>query len=356
MSKLTGQQIADEGLDGWAYLLGGLQTRIHTKNFATGLSVVNAIGAAAEEMNHHPDLNLRYTHVDVRLTSHDERAVTDRDIRLGRAISSIAADTGVQLESSNVSRLELARGIRLRQPDRHHQPTGQVTAAVAVMITMRAFELLDALGAVLAAHEAVSVHQVTWHVDWDNPAWQDVRAAAIQAAIRKGRDYAAALGGSLCSVQPTLTEDGRRAPALRFGEPRVMALAGALSLTLSGACGLTSKSLRALTARLPGADYSASQMTYDLRRLRLNGLIRRIEHTHTYLLTPDGQRIAVFYTKLYNRLLRPLAAADQPQAPSELRRALAVIDHHVDDYMPGHDSSLRLENMTLVFRIPDPKV
>ena len=108
MSKLSGQQIAAEGLDGWAYLLGGLQTRIHTRNFATGLSVVNAIGAAAEAMNHHPDLTLRYTHVDIRLTSHDERGVTDRDIRLARAISSVAADAGVRLDSSNVSRLELA--------------------------------------------------------------------------------------------------------------------------------------------------------------------------------------------------------------------------------------------------------
>ncbi|MEV4108202.1 4a-hydroxytetrahydrobiopterin dehydratase [Nonomuraea sp. NPDC049695] len=108
MSKLTGQQIGDEGLDGWAYLLGGLQTRILTKDFATGLSVVNAIGAAAEEMNHHPDLDLRYTHVDVRLTSHDERAVTDRDIRLARVISSITAEAGAQLESSSLSRLELA--------------------------------------------------------------------------------------------------------------------------------------------------------------------------------------------------------------------------------------------------------
>jgi 4a-hydroxytetrahydrobiopterin dehydratase len=108
MSKLTGRQIADERLDGWAYLLGGLQTRIRTKDFATGLSVVNAIGAAAEEMNHHPDLTLRYTHLDVRLTSHDERAVTDRDVRLGRAISAIAAAAGVRLDSSGVSRLELA--------------------------------------------------------------------------------------------------------------------------------------------------------------------------------------------------------------------------------------------------------
>lgn len=69
------------------------------------------------------------------------------------------------------------------------------------MIAVRAFELLDTLGAVLAAHEAASVHQVTWHVDWDNPAWPDVRAAAIQAAISKGRDYATALGASLREVQ-----------------------------------------------------------------------------------------------------------------------------------------------------------
>ncbi|HZE34523.1 MAG TPA: 4a-hydroxytetrahydrobiopterin dehydratase [Actinoallomurus sp.] len=108
MTKLTGKQIADEGLDGWAYLLGGLQTRIRTRNFVTGLSVVNAIGAAAEEMNHHPDIDLRYTHVDARLTSHDEHGVTERDIRLAGTITSIAADAGVRLESANVSRLELA--------------------------------------------------------------------------------------------------------------------------------------------------------------------------------------------------------------------------------------------------------
>jgi 4a-hydroxytetrahydrobiopterin dehydratase len=108
MTKLTGQQIADEELRGWVYLLGGLQTRIDTRDFATGLSVVNAIGEAAEGMHHHPGLDLRYTHVDVRLTSHDERGVTDRDIGLARAITDIAGDAGVPLASANLSRLELA--------------------------------------------------------------------------------------------------------------------------------------------------------------------------------------------------------------------------------------------------------
>ena len=161
---------------------------------------------------------------------------------------------------------------------------------------------------------------------------RDVNGRMLQT-MRAGQDCVLASPAIERVAQPTLTEDGRRAPALRFGEPRVMALAGALSLTLAGACGLTNKSLRALTARLPGVPCTASQMTYDLRRLRLNGLIRRIEHTHTYVLTPDGQRLAIFYTKLHDRLLRPLAAADQPQAPPGLRQALAVIDRHVDDYV-----------------------
>jgi 4a-hydroxytetrahydrobiopterin dehydratase len=108
MTKLSGQQIADEALDGWVYLLGGLQTRILTPDFATGLSIVNAIGAAAEEMDHHPDLDLRYTHVDIRLSTHDVRGVTDLDIRLARTISSIAADAGLETERASVSRLELA--------------------------------------------------------------------------------------------------------------------------------------------------------------------------------------------------------------------------------------------------------
>ena len=74
-------------------------------------------------------------------------------------------------------------------------------------------------------------------------------------------------------------------------------------------------------------------MTYDLRRLRLAGLIRRIEHTNRYVLTPDGAKVAIFYTKLHNRLLRPLLAADQPQAPAELRSALRTINHQIEDYI-----------------------
>ncbi len=134
-------------------------------------------------------------------------------------------------------------------------------------------------------------------------------------------------------AHPSVDTGGRRTPALRFGDPRVMALAGALCTTLLAATGITNKSLRALMTGLLHAPYAPGQMTYDLRRLRLTGLIRRIEHTNRYALTPDGIKVAVFYTKLHNRLLRPLLAADQPQAPPELRAALRAIDQHIGAYI-----------------------
>ena len=133
-------------------------------------------------------------------------------------------------------------------------------------------------------------------------------------------------------AQPSVT-DGRRAPALRFGDPRVQALAGALAVTAHLIGGLTHKSLRPLVEALLGQPYSRSRCSYDLRRLRLKGLIVRLEHSNTYVLTDDGQRFAIFYTKVYNRVLRPLMAADQPPAPLQVRQALRILDHAVTDYI-----------------------
>jgi hypothetical protein len=134
-------------------------------------------------------------------------------------------------------------------------------------------------------------------------------------------------------------EAGYRTGALRFGDPRVMALAGALCATLHGVVGFTHRSLRAQVAALLGVAYSASQMSYDLTRLRRKGLIQRLPGRNRYVLTPDGTRFALFYTKVHDRLLVPLLAADRPPAPPALRDALAVIDHSINDYL----RSARLE-------------
>jgi hypothetical protein len=132
-------------------------------------------------------------------------------------------------------------------------------------------------------------------------------------------------------AQSTLTEAGRRSPALRFGDPRVMALLGALCVGLN-ALGFTNRSLRAQVSHLLGVTYTLNQMSYDLARLRMKGLIRRRPGTNTYDLTPDGQRVAIFYTKVHDHLLGPLIAADAPPAPLDLRRALATIERHVSSY------------------------
>jgi hypothetical protein len=70
-----------------------------------------------------------------------------------------------------------------------------------------------------------------------------------------------------------------------------MALVGALCVSIHTVAGFTNGSLRALVAGLLGVPYSVAQMTYDLRRLRLKGLVRRLEHSHTYVVTPDGIRV-----------------------------------------------------------------
>ena len=133
-------------------------------------------------------------------------------------------------------------------------------------------------------------------------------------------------------AQPSLAEAGRRAPALRFGDPRVQALAGALCTTMLAVTGITNKSLRALmTGLLDGIDYSTNQASYDLARLRVNGLISRIPGRNRYRLTDDGLRFAIFYTKVHDRVLRPLLAPDQPQTPPPIRKALRTIDIHITE-------------------------
>jgi hypothetical protein len=128
-------------------------------------------------------------------------------------------------------------------------------------------------------------------------------------------------------------EEGQRTGALRFGDPRVMALAGALCAAVHTIAGFTNRSLRARVAGLLGEDYNASKMSYDLRRLRRKHLVRRIPGTNTWTLTHDGTRFALFYTKVHDRVLTPICAADHPPAPTELRRALHLLDHHIDNYV-----------------------
>ena len=133
-------------------------------------------------------------------------------------------------------------------------------------------------------------------------------------------------------VQP-IEVDGQRASALRFGDPRVQALFSVLVLFSLQARGFTNQEMRALLAQLLGQDpdqYSAGRMTYDLRRLRLHGIVQRIPHSHRYELTPLGLRVALLFSRTYARILRPTLAEIMPNAPpspSPIRATFDKLEH-----------------------------
>jgi hypothetical protein len=124
-----------------------------------------------------------------------------------------------------------------------------------------------------------------------------------------------------------------RVAAFRFGDPRVQALCQALTGFVHITTGFRHRDLRPRVAALLGRSYSSAQMTYDLRRLRLRGLIQRAPGTHRYRVTSSGLRVAFFYSKLYLRILRPQAPAiDGPcdALPRPLRTALDQLDAAIE--------------------------
>lgn len=184
--KLTGQQIADVGLEGWANLSEVLHTRIRTKDFATALAIVDAVGAAAEEANHHPDLDLRWGRVDVRLSSHDVGGVTERDLSLARRISEIAAAAGARTSAEGMSSFELG----LDSPD--HEAISPFWQALLLMEPDRPDDVRDPYGVTPPIWFQASgdePERQRWHPDvWVDPA-------EVQPRI----DAAVAAGGTLVS-------------------------------------------------------------------------------------------------------------------------------------------------------------
>src|SRR5713101_2145478 len=111
-------------------------------------------------------------------------------------------------------------------------------------------------------------------------------------------------------TRPTVTGDGRKAPALRFGDLRVQALAGAIAAMLFTVPGITNKTLRGLMTGQLHRPYSMNQARYDLAQ--------KIPDRNRYTLTSDGLLFACFYTRVYDHVLRPLMAPDRPNAPPGL--------------------------------------
>ena len=140
--------------------------------------------------------------------------------------------------------------------------------------------------------------------------------------------------GELDELQQPTVHREQRVSALRFGDKRVMALLQSLCLFMLLPRGFRNIDLRQQVASLLGLstdDYRPGQMTYDLRRLRLKGLIERVPGTYRYRLTPAGMRVAYFHTKLFAWLLRSgWAALSVSQASDPIPRSLRTTFKQLD--------------------------
>ena len=129
----------------------------------------------------------------------------------------------------------------------------------------------------------------------------------------------------------------QRASALPFGTTRTQALLAALVLFRLLPDGFRNRDLRAHLAPLLGinpAHMTPGRMTYELRRLRLHGLIERIPESHRYRVTDHGMAIAVFLTRVHHRLIRTcLTELEDPDPNSSppLRRALDQLNTAIDN-------------------------
>src|SRR5213594_2890703 len=131
---------------------------------------------------------------------------------------------------------------------------------------------------------------------------------------------------------------GQRAPALRFADPVVQALLSVLILFRLLAEGWRQRDLAEPLAGLLGISPSlltAGRLTYQLRRLRLRGLIARQPGTHRYRVTEHGLRLALFFTRTHARLFRPGLALVMPEAARDdgrLRRAFEQLERAMDQW------------------------
>jgi hypothetical protein len=131
----------------------------------------------------------------------------------------------------------------------------------------------------------------------------------------------------------------QRASGLRFADPRVHALLHAIILFRQTAQGFRAADLRHHLAALSGrAPESISQgaMTYQLRRLHLHGLIERIPNSFRYRVTAFGLRAALFFTRTYNRIIRPGLAAALPHLraiDAPLKRAFDKFDTQFNSWI-----------------------
>ncbi|AAC06420.1 4a-hydroxytetrahydrobiopterin dehydratase [Aquifex aeolicus] len=92
--KLSEEEVKREleNLEGWEFCKDYIQKEFSTKNWKTTIFVVNAIASLAEAQWHHPDLEVSFKKVKVKLTTHEAGGITERDIKLAKSIDELVKE------------------------------------------------------------------------------------------------------------------------------------------------------------------------------------------------------------------------------------------------------------------------
>jgi 4a-hydroxytetrahydrobiopterin dehydratase len=78
----------------WSRQDDEIRASFSAPSFRAAIELVAAIADQAEEMNHHPDIDIRYTTVTLVLSTHSEGGITSADIELARRIDAVASTVG----------------------------------------------------------------------------------------------------------------------------------------------------------------------------------------------------------------------------------------------------------------------
>jgi hypothetical protein len=139
--------------------------------------------------------------------------------------------------------------------------------------------------------------------------------------------------------------DGQRASALKFGDPVVFALLSVLVLFRLLPSGFRSRDLREHVSTLLGelpSHWKPGRVTYQLRRLRLHGLIARVEGTHRYAVTERGYRVALWLSRCQSRVLRP-SLGEALHSSSCFDQTLSEAIHQFDKYVARYFDAAQLK-------------
>lgn len=181
--KLTVAEVAAGLSSDFRQLVGRVGAHYRTPDFASALALAQSIGAAADEIDHHPDLHVGWGYVEVWVSSHDVGGITSRDLRLAEHVAQIAVQHGAKADPHRLVVVELGLD------------TAQADDVAPFWAAMLGWEIDEASGELAAPPytaptlwwqktEAHETPRQRWHLDVWVPA--DLAQQRVEAAVAAG--------------------------------------------------------------------------------------------------------------------------------------------------------------------------